>query len=361
MVSDPRLVQATESHPAELTKKPWGVVQWLAVFAVPILILEGYTVIAWLANHPHQVTEFREPGRPLAWWGARIGEGAVIIIALIVLTLVVRGCRRKKQIFTFDVMFCICGFSMLWGAGGLNFFQPVFVYNSYFVNLTDSCGNIPAVVNPDCGRLPFPVLFFALLFTFGLLGIAMLIEAVVIRPARRRWPNLSAAKTLGLILLSSAVISLAEPLFIIPMHIWTYPGAPWAIQLGSDPAWRWPPFPEWFVFIGFAGFPAAIRIMRDSAGRTLVERGVNQYSPKVRKTVMFLALYTLIQTVLWVPGTMPDWLLGFRTEEWAPLPTYVNNGLCDQPGVIEGTRYGPCPGSPEYRMPVQGSLPGESP
>lgn len=351
---------SARSLPTEPRRRPtWGWPQWLAVLGLPILVIEAYTLTTWLLDGPRQVTEYRQ-GNTIEVWGARIGEVAVVLISLIVLRVIIKGCRAQGRIMTFDVMFCIAGATMIWGAGGLNFFQPNFVYTSEFVNLTDPCGHMPGVVNPDCGRLPFPVLFLGLLFTFGLLGIAMLIEAVVIRPARRRWPGLSNAKVFGLILCSTAVISLAEPLFIIPMHMWSYPGGPWAINIGGD-AWRWPIFPEYGVFILFAGLPAAIRIFRDDRGRTIAERGLDHYSPRVRTAVTMGAMYTLIQLVLWIPGTAPDWLIGWRTTEWAKLPLSVNNGLCDQPGVISGTRYGPCPGSPDWRMPVHGSLPGESP
>ena len=346
--------------PVVSVRRPtWGWTQWLAVLGLPILFVEAWTLIAWLADGPHQVTQYRS-GHGVEFWGARIGEVAVVLISLVVLRQVIRGCREQRRIMTFDVMLCIAGASMIWGAGGLNVFQPNFVYTSQFVNLNDPCGHLPGVVNPDCGRLPFPVLFLGLLFTFGLLGIAMLIEAVVIRPARRRRPDISNAKVLGLIFLSTAVISLAEPAFIIPMHMWSYPGGPWAIHIGGD-AWRWPIFPEYGVFILFAGLPAAIRILRDTQGRTIVERGLDHYSPRARTAFSMGAMYTLIQLVLWLPGTAPDWLIGFRTTEWAKLPLSVNNGLCDQPSVISGTRYGPCPGSPGWRMPVHGSLPGESP
>lgn len=341
-------------------RAPWGLTQWLAVLGLPVLGLEAWTLISWLADGPHQVTQFRGSGHPTDYWGARIGEVAVIVISAIVLTKVVRGCRAQGKFLTFDVMFCLAGATMIWGAGGLNFFEPNFVYTSHFINLNDPCGHLPGVVNPDCGRLPFPVLFLGLLFTFGLLGIAMLVEAVVIRPARRRWPQLSNAQILGLILLSTAVFSLAEPAFIIPMHMWSYPGAPNAMHIGGD-AWRWPIFPEYGVFILFAGLPAAIRIFRDDTNRTIPERGLDHYSPRVRAGVTLLALYTLIQLVLWVPGTAPDWLIGWQSKPWAKLPLSVNNGLCDQAGVIDNTRYGPCPGSPGFRMPVHGSLPGESP
>jgi hypothetical protein len=347
-------------HTAPATKTPWGWAQWLAALGLPVLLLEMWTLIAWLADGPSQLTKYRGDGHGTEWYGARIGEIAVIVISAIVIAKVVRGCREQKKFLTFDVMFCICGFFMIWGAGGLNFFQPNFVYTSEFINLNDPCGHIPGIVNPDCGQLHFPIVFLGLLFTFGLLGIAMLIEAVVIRPARRRWADLSTAKLLGLILAASAVLSLAEPLVIIPMHMWSYPGAPWALHIGGD-AWRWPIFPEYGVFILFAGLPAAIRIFRDDEGRTLVERGVSQHSQRIRPIVSLLALYTLIQLVLWIPGTAPDWILGWRSTNWAKLPLSVNNGLCDQPGVITGTRYGRCPGSPGYRMPVHGSLPGESP
>jgi hypothetical protein len=344
----------------EARKPQWGMVHWLAVGALPFLFLEAWTLIAWLMDGPHQVTMYRSHDHGLEWWGARITETAVVIISLIVMTKIVRDCLRQRRILTFDVMLCVSTALMIWGCGGLNIFQPNFVYTSEFVNLNDPCGHLPFVVNPDCGRLPFPLIFLGLLFTFGLPGIAMLVNAVVVRPARRRWPDLSNAKLLGLILVSTAVISLAEPLAIIPLHLWSYPGGPWAIRLGGD-AWRWPIFPEYAVFILFAGLPAALRNLRDDRGHNALERGLDRHRPGIRTLLTFLATYTAIQLVLWIPGTMPDWILGWRATEWAKLPLSVNNGLCDQPGVIEGTRYGPCPGSPGYRMPVSGSLPGKSP
>jgi hypothetical protein len=73
-----------------------------------------------------------------------------------------------------------------------------------------------------------------------------------------------------------------------------------------------------------------------------------------------MALYTIVQIAIWGFASMPYWVLGVHQHQWPPEPRQLVNGMCNAPGVT-GTRYGPCPGSPGFRMPVVGSLPGSSP
>ena len=50
-------------------------------------------------------------------------------------------------------------------------------------------------------------------------------------------------------------------------------------------------FPEYGVFILFAGLPAVVRILRDDKGRTFVERGLDHYSSRVRTVITFTRKY----------------------------------------------------------------------
>jgi hypothetical protein len=351
----------------------WSWPHYLALIALPILVLEAWTLIAWLAAGPHQITQFRH-GHTLDWWGARGFEALMIAVSIFVVTRLIANVREEGRLLTFDVMFCICGATLIWASAGNNFFEPMFSISSNFVNLNDTCGHNPLVVNPDCGRFANPIVFLGLLETFGLLGCAMLLGVVVSR-LRARWPGLSPAQLFGLVCLGGCVLVLGEPFVLVPLHLWTFPGTPLSISFGTG--FRYPIFPEILVFGLWIGMIGALRIFKDDRGRSFVERGLDHHGPRTRRAISLLALYGIFQLVTWGPATMPMWVMGFHQRPWAKLPAQLQNGLCDAPAEttagagpgspasgrlrhpLGGTRYGPCPGGPDFHMPV--SLPGTSP
>lgn len=331
----------------------WSWPHYLALLALPILFVHGWTFIAWLADGPHQITEFRG-GDKRAEIGARVFEGAFIVLSIWIIYRLIQGCRREGKILTFDVMFCIvCGSMFFFVNAGNNVFMPMFSVSSEFVNVNDPCGNNPIIVNPDCGRFPNPILFLGLMEAFGLLGCAMLL-GVVVRAAQKRWPGLSKPQLFLVVCVGGCLLVLGEPAILLPLHLWTFPGTPLSVEIGGD-GFRYPFFPEVFVFGLWIGITASIRIFKDDLGRSFVERGLEHHGPRVRNGIAMLALYGIVMTSTWVISTAPMWLLGFNQGKWdQDLPAHIKNGLCDiSPG--DKTRYGPCPGSDGWRMPVDGN------
>lgn len=333
-------------------RRRWGWPQYLALAGIPIFALETWTIVSWAIAGPHEITRYRH-GHTLDWWGARGFEAFMIAVSLWVLRRIVRDCRQRARALTFDVIFCLCCATLIWASAGNNVFEPMFSISSNFVNLDDFCGHNPLVVNPDCGAFANPILFLGLLETFGLLGCAMLLGAVVER-LRARWPQLSTPQLIALTCAGGCVLVLGEPALLVPLHLWTFPGTTWSLTLGGT-GFRYPVFPEILVFGLWIGLVASIRIFKDDRGLTLVERGLDGYRPATRTAITVLALYAAVQLATWGPATAPMWVMGFDQHQWAKLPPQLQNGLCDAHGVT-GSRYGPCPGSPGFRMPV--SLPG---
>jgi hypothetical protein len=70
--------------------------------------LNAWTVIAWLADGPFQVTEFRDRNSA-SWYTARVVEGLTVLGSVLVIIYLVRGCRRVHRVLTFDLMFCLVG------------------------------------------------------------------------------------------------------------------------------------------------------------------------------------------------------------------------------------------------------------
>src|SRR5262245_38499892 len=95
------------SSPPQVARR-WTWAHALALVAAPIMVLNAWTVIAWLADGPASVTEFRDPNSA-NWYVARVVEGLAVVGSILVLIHLVRGCRRAGKVLTFDVMFCVVG------------------------------------------------------------------------------------------------------------------------------------------------------------------------------------------------------------------------------------------------------------
>jgi hypothetical protein len=145
------------------------------------------------------------------------------------------------------------------------------------------------------------------------------------------------------------VLDLCFEVPIVALKVWSYPGAPFALPVGEG-GYRLP-VAELIAGGSVFGLVAALRIFKDDQGRTIVERGLSHLKPAKAKVVTLLALYAVMQMIVWGPGTMPDFLYQPYMVEWPKnYPTHLLNGACDAPGY-RGTPYGPCPGSDGFQMP----------
>jgi len=306
-----------------------GVTTALALAGAGITVWSGWGVMAWLLDRPSSITQFREPGSGMAVT-ARVLEIAVVVVAVVVARHVVRGCLRERRL-TFDAMFCIAGAVTMLLDPTTNFLQPVFFYNSNFVNLGSWCGHLPGVVNPDCGGLPQPVLFDFLVYTFALLPAAALLGGLMRRFGAVRG------------LACAVAVELVVEITAVRLNVWGYPGSPAWTSITGD-GHRLPLHSVVGGTIFFFAL-AALRFFRDDHGRSIAERGTR------RPVVSQLALVGAFQLAL-LAGNVLINAGGFYADPYPAMPASFVNGMCDAPGVT-GTRYGPCPGSPGFRMPVR--------
>lgn len=337
----------------------WSWAHLLALIGLPILVLEVWTVIAWAIDDPDQITTYRDTS-DVSWYAAHVVEAMVLVLGVVMVVHLFRDCRRERQFFTFDMMFCLCGGTLVWADGALNTFQPMWLPSSNWVNVNSMCGHMPMVVNPDCGRLPDPILFTLASDTFAFLAVAMVL-AGVIEKIRHRWPRLSRAQLVAIVFLGAIFLeALLEPT-VIALHLWNWGGTPLSVPIGGAD-FQLPVIEVLAAGIFFA-IPVSLRIFRDDRGLTLVERGRERHAPRAPRAVTMLAMYSVFQVSIWLVAYLPLWPLGFYAHEWSPkMPVHIVNGICDIPGSPSAsTRYGPCPGSPGFRMPGRHSLPGKSP
>lgn len=341
--------------PAKAPARPWGLPQYLALAALPVLLLETWTIVTWLADGPSMVTEYRTPQSP-NWWAAQVYQGLAVVVAIAVSTYVVRGCLREKKVWTFDLMFCVAGATMIWAVSATNVIMPTFLESSNFISVYDMCSHNPLVVNPDCSRIPNALPFWLLFSAFGPLAGALTARAVLVA-ARRRWPAISKARQFLVLGAFGAVAALVLEGPAVTFGLWSYTAGPTSVPFGHVGRYTAVALLETALFFVTL---SALWVFRNDRGETLVQRGLTSMRPRARGAITFLALYSVFQFAAWIPGSVPVMVYGFYESEWPELPGYLLNDMCDAPGVT-GTRYGPCPGSPDFLMPGRGSLPGDAP
>jgi hypothetical protein len=317
----------------------------LATFGALIVIYEAITWGGWLAAGPVQITQYRDTHAASSTI-ARCYEIAVLVVSVLLLVKVVSECRRRRRL-TLDGQLLIGGVAALfWDPFG-NFVQPAFFYSSNWLNLNSWTGFAPGVINPDASRMPEPA-FIMLVYPFGLLAFAIATNAVM-RFAHTHRPEWSPARILavGTIAATLAGMALEAPMFLL--HLWALPGAPSTGAL-FDNAHRYSPVEFLTTGMVFAGW-AAVRYFRDDQGRAFTERGVGTGGS-------VLAIVGWCSTLLIVLQLIVTYFSFHAAPYPAAYPRDLVNGMCNL-GTTQHTRYGPCPGSRGFKLPL--ALPGAAP
>jgi hypothetical protein len=327
-------------------RRTWAPVHYLAIIGVCLLVWEASTLAGWIADGPSPVNATRTTFSA-SWYAARVFEGLAVLMACVMATSVVRGCLRARRL-TLDGMFVICGALAYWTDPFLNFLQPIFSYSSNWVNLSDWTCHVPFWRNPNGCLMPEPVLFTGLVYAFGILLFARLVGAAM-GAARRRWPGISRLRLVGIAIGLTLGIDFALEAPPILLHLWAYPGQPTALTIPFGGGTGYP-LVEGVAFAIAIGGMAAIRFFRDDRGRSVVERGLDRLrSVHLRSLISVLALTGAMQGAL-IGLNAADAAFGLYSSPYPTIPAHVLNGLCGA-----ATTYGPCPGSPGYRMPIRGS------
>lgn len=332
----------------------WRAQHYLAVVAVAAMVYQSFGWVGWLADGPVTITQYRDTADE-SWRLARVWEGLALTTLVVIGTYVVRKVKRERR-FVIEAQFCVAGLLTYWQDPVSNFMQPLFFNSANWVNLNEWTGNLPFVRNPDAGRLPAPVLFGLPLYISGFLAFALIMKAVLGR-LRTRYPNLSGAQ---LILIAMGLGMLVDVALEVPIYLtglWAFPGQP-DIGLFANTGHKYP-LTEALAGAVFFAVLASMIFFRDDRGQTLMERGLDLQTPRRRTLLSQLGLIGVFNAVYLVSNI---WWVAFGTGagEYKPMEAHTVAGMCDAPGFTN-TRYGPCPGSERYRIPLPGALPGERP
>jgi Spirocyclase AveC-like len=334
---------ATAARPLDTLpqRRPWTAARAFAVFGVINVAYIAVTLVRWLTAGPTQIHAHRDT-HTASFWAAQGYLVTVSVVAVLLLIRVVRECRHQHRL-TVDAQLLIGGATALfWDPFG-NFFQPAFMYSSNWINLNTWAGDAPLVVNQNAGAMPQPV-FIMLVYPFGLLAFSIF-TTWTMRTAARLRPNWSGARLIAVCAVAGTLggVALEAPMFLL--HLWSLPGSPAQLSL-FDNTHRYAMVEILTTGMVFAGW-GAVRYFRDDQGRAFTERGQGPLGSTLAMIGWCCALLLVLQLIV-----------NFFAFHASPYPTgfpkHLVNDLCDV-GVTQHTRYGPCPGSPDFKLPI--SLP----
>ncbi|MCX6398470.1 MAG: spirocyclase AveC family protein [Propionibacteriales bacterium] len=340
----------TSSRPAPpQTQTPprWGAAHYLALLAVPLLAYEGWTLVTWLASDPHVVTKGRDVGSTSWWWAKALEVGAVTL-AVTLLVQSIRDSRRSGEM-TFDLKLWIALLMTSFWDSVTNVVQPIWFYSSNFVNLNEWWGHAPGFISPAGGHEPFPVV--ALVFLYPCFVLESRLANRAWAALARRRPEISTVQQLlaglAMALVVGAGISM---LFVLP-HLWAGPGmGPMIIDTDS---YRWSVAE--FLYVGtWSTTICALRFFTNAKGQAITERGLDAMSPGKRALVSTLATTAWCSLAVIIYSSLVT-VSGFHATSYpTDYPEHLPNVVCDIPGDPDttGSAYGPCPGSPGFRIPL---------
>jgi len=327
----------------------------LGVLGVILLIAQIYTWVGFFGHGPVSVDP---PGefKPLTFWAARAVEVLNWSVLIWAISYVVRQCRRERR-FTFDAQFCVAGALTYWCDPIVEFFQPIFFNTSYYVNVRDWTGFMPFIVNPDAGQILEPYLAYFPIYAGGFLSCAITLNALF-HWVKRHNPNVTWFTLFAMGFVIGAVLEVIMELIWLYCELISYPGAPdfLAVYVGTLKM----PFIEWVTAgVVFSSF-SLVRFYVNDKGERVTERGLERFAVPIRRVISTLAMMAILNTLM-ITVSLADAFVGLYSAPYRHQPAHLLNDACDVPGGAGGTRYGPCPGSPGYRMPLEGALEGPNP
>ena len=207
------------------TTKPvrlWAIVGGL------ILAFQLYVWIRWLTG-PYFVRVPKGPSDPptlmkvvLIAWTAVILAGLPVGIYY----FIVRPWRRERRITTDGMLLVACGL-LFFQDPLLDYFNTWCTYNTWMWNMGSWVQHIPGWQSyGEPGRMMAePLLMNAPGYSYGVL-LCLILGCWVMRQAKKRWPNISNVGLIGVLFVFTFFFDLViEGLFLMPMGLYTYPGA----------------------------------------------------------------------------------------------------------------------------------------
>ena len=306
-----------------------------AIAGGAILAFQLYVWIRWMTGPYFKRVPAGPSDPPTLMKVVLLTWTAVIVLGLPVgiYYFIVRPWRRERRITLDGMLLVACGL-LFFQDPLLNYFSTWSTYNSWMFNRGSWVQNIPGWVSyGEPGRMMAePLLMNAPGYSYGVL-LCTILGCWVMRRAKSRWPNISNAGLIGVLIVWTFFFDLVmEGLFLMPMGLYIYPGAIKSLSINAGTYYQWPVY-EGLMWGGVQAGLCALRYFTDDRGRTFVERGLERVQGGFAKQQLtrFLAIFAACSMFFFVFYNIPAQWFAMHQDPWPAdivKRSYFLMGIC---------------------------------
>ena len=335
--SAPRSSNRDLADPLASNRRTLRPVVWWATAGAFFAVLQICVYANWII----QGDAYRQPmGADTMDSGAKFWawllQGISASAGLWTIAYLTRRSLRQKGV-AWDAFIAIAFFSVYWQDTIINYLRPIFLYNSYMVNLGAWNPHIPGWISPNARNTPEPLLLIAPVYVWWFVLFAVVFCGLAKR-AQQRWPNMGKA---GIFAIGVVVLGLMDTLLeclAIRTGLFAYSGVIRELSIWPGKTYQFPLYEGLIVGI-FCSIIGMLRYSRDDKGFSAVERGSDRvrFTGKKLTVMRALAWVGLANTMFVLLNVGYNWI-GLYSDTTPKYPSYMLNGFCG-----EGTGIA-CPG-----------------
>ena len=334
---------------------PSSPVKVWALVGAAVLGLEIYVWIKWVSG-PYFTHVASGPTDPPTLMKVLLTIQSVAVwvgLPIAVWFWVIKPWVRERRISLNAMLMAAMGL-MFFQDPLLNYFNTWCTYNAWLFNVGSWSSNIPGWISPESPghQVPEPLLTNLPGYTWGVLLCTVLLVASM-RQIKRRWPHIT---TFRMVLVTYAMAIafdfVMEACIILPMGLYSYPGAIRSLSINAGHYYQWPIY-EGLMWGAVETALASIKFFTDDRERTFVERGLDNgrggYARQ--QSVRFLAIFAAVSASFFVFYNVPAQWIGMHSDPWPK--DVLKRSYFTQP-VCGGVRENACP-DPSLPVPTKRS------
>lgn len=320
-----------------------GVRIWAAVGGA-LLALQLYVWARWITG-PFFERVPVGPNDPPMYMKVPLMANAIVLwvgLPFAIWWFFIRPWRRERRI-TLDGMLVASMGLMFFQDPLLNYFNTWCTYNTWLFNRGSWTSHIPGWVSPEePGRqVAEPLLTNGPGYAYGVLLITIA-GCWVMRKIKGRWPGISNLRLIAVTYAIAFVFDFVmEGLVLLPIGLYTYPGAIRSVSLNADTYYQWPVY-EGLMWGAVQAALCCLRYFTDDRGRTVVERGLDSVPGGFARQqfTRFLAIFAGVSACFFAFYMGPAQWIALHADPWPQdhqQRSYFTGGICG-----DGTDK-PCP------------------
>jgi hypothetical protein len=302
--------------------RPSGAIKLWAAVGAGVCLTAVVTYARWIGSDDFSAPD-PGPDKYGSLWVLRTVEVASVLFVLgFAWFCVVRPLIRERRI-PFDGKLLI-GLMIAYVVDPtFNNFNHAFAMNAHSVNVGAWGDKLPLLASPGQGQIAEALLWAAPLYVYCGIAAAML-GCKLLDWGRRRFPRVSTAGLYSALYLAFVVgdFVFEFSLFVAP-QLYVFPGVDADLSLFAGTLHQFPVYHSVFAGV-FAIAITWLRDSRDDTGRSMVERGADHLSGRVRGTLSFLAI-TGFATVAALGYFLPYSYMTMKADTYTDLPSYLDS------------------------------------